>query len=317
MLCYQCEQTAKGEGCTSFGVCGKDPDTAALQDLLVHAVKGLAMVLQRSARFGVVDPESQAFIQEALFTTVTNVNFDPARLAASLRRAASLGERATARYREACRAAGEVPVDLVGAAAAWHPAGDLDGLVRQGEAVSAEQRIARLGQDAGGLAELVLYGLKGMAAYAHHARVLGVSDPAVDAFFVEALDFLCTTPSLDELTAMALKVGEVNLQVMGLLDRANTTAYGHPVPTPVRVTPVKGKAILVSGHDLKDLEELLEQSEGMGVNVYTHGEMLPAHGYPGLKRHAHLVGNYGGAWQDQRVEFDRFPGAILMTTNCI
>jgi hydroxylamine reductase len=175
-----------------------------------------------------------------------------------------------------------------------------------------------LGNDIAGLQELVLYGLKGAAAYADHALILGHDNPGIFATFHEALNFLTTDkPTTDQLLGWALKVGELNFRVMELLDAANTGAYGHPEPTQVRITPVKGKAILVSGHDLKDLAELLKQTEGKGINIYTHGEMLPCHGYPGLKKYKHLVGNYGGAWQDQRKEFDSFPGAILMTTNCI
>ena len=177
---------------------------------------------------------------------------------------------------------------------------------------------AVLGADVAGLLELTLYGLKGAAAYADHALVLGYEDPAIYALFHEALDFLAGQPTnVDAILGWVLKTGELNLKVMELLDRANTETYGHPEPTVVNVRPVKGKAILVSGHDLKDLEELLKQTEGKGVNVYTHGEMLPCHAYPGLKKYKHLVGNYGGAWQNQAAEFDAFPGSILMTTNCI
>jgi hydroxylamine reductase len=175
-----------------------------------------------------------------------------------------------------------------------------------------------LGNDATGLQELILYGLKGAAAYADHARILDYEDPDIYATFHEALDFLTVeNPTTDALLAWVLKTGELNLTVMALLDAANTTTYGHPVPTQVRVTPIRGKCIVVSGHDLKDLDELLRQTEGRGINVYTHGEMLPCHAYPELKKYRHLVGNYGGAWQDQRKEFEEFPGAILMTTNCI
>ncbi|GAG22359.1 unnamed protein product, partial [marine sediment metagenome] len=175
-----------------------------------------------------------------------------------------------------------------------------------------------LGQDATGLQELLTYGLKGVAAYADHAQILGQEDDTVYAFLHESLDSLAADPiSVDDLVARCLKCGEVNLRVMELLDAGHTGTYGHPKPTPVRVHPVKGKAILISGHDLKDLAELLRQTEGKGINIYTHGEMLPAHGYPGLNKYKHLVGNYGGAWQDQRKEFDQFPGAILMTTNCV
>ncbi len=316
MFCYQCEQTSKGTGCTVTGVCGKDPATAAMQDLLVHAAKGLAMHLHRARQAGVRDADADRFLIEALFTTVTNVNFDPERLAGLVRRGAGIRDRVRTAWIDACRAAGR-EVEAPGAPADFQPADDLDDMVRQGEAVGIEGRRARCGADLAGVEELILYGLKGMAAYADHARILGLQDDAVDAFFAECLDFLVRDHDLPELLAMALRVGEVNLKVMELLDRANTGTYGQPVPTPVRIEPRKGKAILVSGHDLKDLAMLLEQTAGTGIQVYTHGEMLPAHGYPELNRHPHLAGNYGGAWQDQAREFDAFPGAILMTTNCI
>ena len=317
MFCYQCEQTARGAGCTAHGVCGKDARTAAFQDLLVHATKGLAMYAHRARPLGATDRANDVFAVEALFTTVTNVNFDPDRLGALIVKAAELRDRARELYEEACQEAGTAPEVLDGPAT-WAPAGDLDGLVAQAAAVSVEKRKERLGEDVTGLQELILYGLKGMASYVDHAQILGQEDDHVYAFVHECLDFLAAEPTdVDALLAMALKVGEVNLRVMELLDAANTGAYGHPEPTRVRVTPLAGKAIVVSGHDLKDLAALLEQTDGTGVNVYTHGEMLPAHGYPGLKKHKHLAGNYGGAWQDQRKEFTQFPGAILMTTNCI
>ena len=317
MFCYQCEQTAKGTGCVVSGVCGKDPRTAALQDLLVYATKGLAMYAHRARQLGVKDREADVFTIEALFSTVTNVNFDPERLARILRRLPEMREKVRRAYEDAARRAGKEAEALSGPAS-WLPAADLEALIRQGESVGIEARRTGLGDDLTGLQELLTYGLKGIAAYADHAQILGQEDATVYAFFHEALDFLTKElPTADQLVAMALKCGEVNLRVMELLDKANTGAYGDPAPTPVRVEPVKGKAILVSGHDLKDLEELLKQTEGKGVNVYTHGEMLPAHGYPALKKYRHLVGNYGGAWQDQRREFAEFPGAILMTTNCL
>ncbi len=317
MFCYQCEQTAKGTGCTAHGVCGKDPETAALQDLLVCATEGLSMYAYRARQLGVRDREIDVFVLEGLFSAFTNVDFDPQRLRGLLLRAAELRDRAKGLYQDACRNAGKEPEQL-SALAAWQPAGDLEGLIRQGRQVTILKRREALGEDVTALQELILYGLKGMAAYAHHAQILGQTDEEVFAFFHEALDYLSGQPSdPDQLLGMALKVGEVNLKVMGMLDAGHTGTYGHPVPTQVRVTPVKGKAIAVSGHDMKDLEELLKQTRGKGINVYTHGEMLPAHGYPGLKKYEHLVGNYGGAWQDQRREFDEFPGAILMTTNCI
>jgi len=317
MFCYQCEQTARGEGCTSFGVCGKDPETSALQDLLIHAAKGISQYAHRARKLGARNRDVDVFVVEALFTTVTNVNFDSARLGRMLRNASAVLHKAKALYEGACKNKGVTPEALAGPAR-WMPAADMAGLVREGEAVSPEKRHAALGADVAATQDLILLGLKGTAAYADHAMILGKEDDSVYAFLHEALDFLTKThPTMDELLGYALKTGEINLKVMELLDAANTGAYGTPVPTPVRITPVKGKAILVSGHDLKDLELLLQQTEGKGVNVYTHGEMLPAHGYPGLKKYKHLAGNYGGAWQDQRAEFDAFPGAILMTTNCI
>ena len=317
MFCYQCEQTAKGTGCTVRGVCGKDPETAALQDLLLHACKGISMYAHRARELGVRDHDIDVFAVEAIFSTLTNVNFDPTRFETLLRDAAKLRDKAKGLYEEACQKAGKQPETLDGPAA-WAPADDLAGLVKQGEDVTIQKRLDSLGADVAGLQELITYGLKGLAAYADHAQILGQEDDEVYAFVHETLNTLAAEPTdADQLTGLALKVGEVNLKAMELLDAANTSAYGHPEPTQVRVTPVKGKAIVVSGHDLKDLEKLLKQTEGKGINVYTHGEMLPCNAYPGLKKYDHLVGNYGGAWQDQRKEFDAFPGAILMTTNCI
>jgi len=317
MFCYQCEQTVKGTGCIKRGVCGKDPETAALQDLLIHAVKGLSAYAHRARELNVKDHEIDVFTIEALFSTLTNVNFDPQRVADLITRAAELRDKARKLYEDACEKAGNAPETLTGPAA-WIPADDLSGLIEQGEAVSITSRKEASGDDITGLQELIVYGLKGVGAYADHAQILGQEDDSVYAFFHEALNCLADDPQdIGELTALALKCGEVNITAMGLLDAANTGTYGHPVPTQVRVEPVKGKAILISGHDLKDLAELLEQTEGKGINIYTHGEMLPTHGYPELNKYDHLVGNYGGAWQDQRKEFDEFPGAILMTTNCI
>ena len=317
MFCYQCEQTALGTGCTKHGVCGKDPQTAALQDLLLHVTKAVSWFAHRARQLGAKDRDIDVFALEALFSTVTNVNFDPARLQGLIHQAAEMARRAKDMYHQACATAGKSPDELV-CPLAGKLAADLAGLVEQGQALTITQRRERLGDDITGLQELLTYGLKGAAAYADHAQILGHEDDAVYAAFHELLSLLAKeSPTADELTAAALKCGELNLKAMELLDAANTGAYGHPVPTQVRVTPVKGKAIVVSGHDLKDLEEILKQTDGKGINVYTHGEMLPAHAYPRLKSHPHLVGNYGGAWQDQRKEFDAFPGAILMTTNCI
>ncbi|MBE9566502.1 MAG: hydroxylamine reductase [Proteobacteria bacterium] len=317
MFCYQCEQTAKGTGCTVKGVCGKDPETAALQDLLVHALKGLGMYAHRARQLDARDREADVFALEALFATLTNVNFDPEDFQRFLVRAHELRERVKGLYEEASGKVGREPEDL-GGPAAWVPAGDLPSLVEQGRAVTIESRKQAQGFDVTGLQELLTYGLKGLASYADHAQILEFEDDTVYAFVHEMLDFLAGEPQdIDELLGTCLRCGEVNLRVMELLNAAHTARYGSPEPTPVRIEPLKGKAILVSGHDLRDLEDLLKQTAGKGINVYTHGEMLPAHGYPGLKKYQHLVGNYGGAWQAQRKEFEAFPGAILMTTNCI
>ncbi len=317
MFCYQCEETAKGIGCTIRGVCGKSSEVSALQDLLIYAAKGISMYAHRARELRRKDEEIDNFILDSLYATVTNVNFDPIRLQGLLNQAFEMRKRAEQLYESACRERQVEPEALSGPAS-WIPAGDLNGLIEQGKEVSIEKRREVLGEDITSLQELLTYGLKGMSAYAHHAGVLGREDEDVYAFFHEALNFLTEeNPSVDELVAMNLKCGEVNLKVMELLDAAHTGTYGHPVPTAVRLTPVKGKAILVSGHDLKDLEELLKQTEGTGINIYTHGEMLPAHGYPELKKYKHLVGHYGSAWHNQRKEFEAFPGAILMTTNCL
>ncbi len=317
MHCFQCEQTAKGTGCSIAGVCGKAASTSDLQDLLIHTAKGISMWARRAREHGALDRDTDIFTVEALFTTVTNVNFDDERMMDLIRRAVEIKDRARALYEKACAAQGETPEVLSGAAV-WTPAENRDEIIAQAAGVSITARRETLGEDISSLQELIVYGLKGAAAYIDHAHILGVDDDEVYGLFHEALDTLTRTDAtVEELTAWALKTGEINLKAMEILDRANTSTYGHPVPTTVRVTPVAGKAILVSGHDLLDLEELLKQTAGKGINIYTHGEMLPAHGYPELKRYEHLVGNYGGAWQDQAREFDAFPGSILMTTNCI
>ena len=317
MFCYQCEQTAQGKGCTVMGVCGKDNSTSSLQDLLTHVAKGISMYAHRARLLGVKDRSIDVYVTEALFTTVTNVNFDPERLRSIIIKGAEVFATAKKLYEDACAKQNKTP-EALECPAAFKVGGTLDEMIKQGDHLSIENRRKSLGEDIAGLQELLTYGLKGTAAYAEHARVLGKEDDSVYAFFHEVLSFLMNPkPTVDELLGYNLKCGEVNLTVMGLLDAANTGTYGDPVPTKVRTTPVKGKAILVSGHDLKDLFELLKQTEGKGINIYTHGEMLPTHGYPELKKYKHLVGNYGGAWQDQKKEFDEFPGAILMTTNCI
>jgi hydroxylamine reductase len=317
MFCYQCEQTSKGTGCVDFAVCGKDESTAILQDLLVHAAKAVAQYNHRARRLGAKDTAIDRFIIEALFVTVTNVNFDANAIEKVIRRAAEVRDQARNLYEAAAKKAGQAIEELKGPAT-WTPAANQAGLITQGQLVNSLSRRDQYGPDAAGLQELLLYGVKGTAAYADHALILKKESDNVYAFMSEALSHLAEErPTVEALFGLNMKCGEINLEVMELLDGAHTSTYGHPVPTPVRVEPLKGKAILVSGHDLKDLEELLKQTAGRGINIYTHGEMLPAHGYPGLKKYPHLAGNYGGAWQDQKDEFDRFPGAILMTTNCI
>lgn len=317
MFCYQCEQTSKGLGCSVSSVCGKDQTTALLQDLLVHACKGISQYAHRAAKLGARERSIDVFVVEALFTTVTNVNFDAQEIRDWVVRAAQVRDQARSLYEKACRNSGQQAESLSGPAL-WSPESELPDLIEQGAAASIPKRKAILGDDITGLQELLIYGIKGMAAYADHAMVLGHEDKAVFAFIHEALTLIAEGPAtVDALFAMNMRCGEANLRVMAMLDSAHTSTYGHPVPTPVRIEPVKGKAILISGHDLKDLEALLEQTKDKGINVYTHGEMLPAHGYPKLKAYKHLVGNYGGAWQDQKDEFAAFPGAILMTTNCL
>lgn len=313
MFCYQCEQTARCTGCDTFGVCGKDPDASALIDLLIHVTKGLGQYAHKARKCGATDDAINLATAEALFTTVTNVNFDPKRLAGVIRQTVAARDRAKAMYEEACAN----PVPLQGAAV-FVVADDLNEMIEQGLTVGIQQRMADQGEDVTGLQELLTYGLKGAAAYLDHAHILGKESEEAYSFFHKALNALADGESdIETLFALNMECGKSNLTAMEVLDAANTGTYGHPEPTPVRITPVEGKAILVSGHDLKDLEELLKQTMGTGINVYTHGEMLPCHGYPGLKKYEHLAGNYGGAWQDQREEFEKFPGAILMTTNCI
>lgn len=308
MFCYQCEQTAKGEGCTVKGVCGKDPDVSALQDLVIHLCKGIGKYAAAAKKQGKSDAEINRYQAFALFSTLTNVNFDAERLAGIIKDGGAVLDKA----------ASLAGADASSRPASCNPAADLPGLIAQGHEVSILKRKETLGDDITGLQELITYGLKGVAAYAYHAAVLGQEDDVVYDYINEALDLLTKPdPTIDELLGCALKCGEVNLRAMELLDAGNTGTYGHQEPSAVRVTPVKGKCIVVSGHDLKDLEELLKQTEGKGINVYTHGEMITANAYPGLKKYSHLAGNYGSAWQNQGQEFADFPGAILMTTNCI
>ncbi|MCA3781936.1 MAG: hydroxylamine reductase [Burkholderia sp.] len=321
MYCYQCEQTDRTgarPGCASAkGNCGKDATTADLQDLLVHAVKGVAQYGAIARAAGKPDRDADRFVLYAMFTTLTNVNFHAARFVTLLREAAQTRDRVKAACEAHARAAGTI-VPAPQGPATWQPAADLTGLLEQAASVGVDKGLDTVGADIVGLRALVLYGLKGVCAYAHHARVLGYERDDIYEGVEAALAFLASDPDdVNALLTQALELGRLNLTVMELLDSANTGRFGAQQPTAVRVSPVAGKAILVSGHDLGDLHALLEQTAGTGIHVYTHGEMLPAHAYPMLKAFPHLVGNYGGAWQDQQSDFAHFPGPILMTSNCI
>ncbi len=317
MFCYQCEQTAKGVGCTIQGVCGKDSETAAMQDLLIWQIKGISMYAHRARTLSEKDKEIDLFVTEALFTTVTNVNFDSKKIAEIIKSGSYIKAKAKILYEKACEKNSTEPETLNGPASWETPESD-DDMIKEALNISIDTRIKNEGADITGLKELLTYGLKGTAAYADHAQILGQEAEEVYAFFHKALDFMTReNATIDELFALNMKCGEVNYKAMEILDTANTGTYGHPVPTKVRITPLKGKAILVSGHDLKDMEGILKQTESKEINVYTHGEMLPTNGYPELKKYKHFIGNFGGAWQDQQKEFDEFPGAIIMTTNCI
>ena len=312
MLCNQCEQTAKGTGCTVVGVCGKKPEVAALQDLLLYVVEGLSLYAHEGRKVGVLDQEVNAFTCEAVFSTLTNVNFDPERLQSLIKHCIEL----TGRLKEKVSKAGG-KVDFADPSANFKPVADLEGLIKQAEKVGMITD-HKEDPDIQSLKQTAVYGIKGICAYADHARIMGQSDEKVYAYIHEGLAALTSEKlTLNDWVGLVLKCGEVNLRAMELLDAGNTGTYGHPTPTEVPLGHKQGKCILISGHDLKDLDELLKQTEGKGIYVYTHGEMLPTHGYPEFKKHKHFYGHYGTAWQNQKKEFAEFPGAILMTTNCI
>jgi len=319
MFCFQCQEAARNRACETRGVCGKTPQVSNLQDLLIWLLKGLAFYGVKARELGLSDPQVDLFVAEALFATITNVNFDAERFVHLAKRAVALRDglkqRFEAAYRETHGTPFSEPLPEMAAweAQEWH----VDELLHKGETVGV-MADPELDEDVRSLRELLIYGLKGMAAYTNHAYLLGHHDDELLAFLQQAL--LATTDdemSVSDLVALVLKTGEMGIQAMALLDRANTATYGHPEPTPVNIGVKEGPAILVSGHDLRDLDELLQQTEGTGVNVYTHGEMLPANAYPAFKKYPHLVGNYGGSWWRQREEFEKFGGAILMTTNCL
>lgn len=321
MFCFQCEQTDRSLpllGCqVDHGTCGKDETTADLQDLLIHVLQGVAQYGTRARALGAPDDAAADFVLYAMFTTLTNVNFTATRFVQLVTEAAKVRDRVRATY-EAAAAAQGVTAEAPAGPAAFVPAATMDAMLLQAAEVGVRAGAETVGDDVVGLRALVLYGLKGVCAYAHHAAVLGQTDPAVFAAVESALDFLASAPTdVPALLERSLELGRVNLRVMELLDAGNTGTYGTPEPTAVRRVPLPGKAILVSGHDLRDLAAILEQTKDLGINVYTHGELLPAHAYPLLKAYPHLAGNYGGAWQDQQVDFARFPGAIVMTSNCI
>ncbi len=307
MFCNQCEQTAKGTGCTTMGVCGKQADTAAIQDLIVYATRGLSLAALAAREKGIVDAEADRLSVAALFITVTNVNFDNPKLEAMLRRVV---EARKALAKKAGFSASSGP-------AAYEPASDSAGLQAQAEV--ADIRKFSDNADVTSLMQTLLFGLKGLSAYADHAAVLGQEDPDLYRRIHEGLaaGYDGKDRDLNAWVGAVLECGHANLRAMELLDAANTGTYGHPVPTEVPLGPTPGKAILVSGHDLKDLYDLLKQTEGKGINIYTHGEMLPTHAYPKLKEFKHFYGHFGTAWQNQTKELAEFPGPVLFTTNCI
>jgi hydroxylamine reductase len=318
MFCRQCEQTSGGKGCTRGGVCGKSPEAAVLQDLLIHGLKGIAVYGKMARDLGVRDKAVDRFLMEGLFTTVTNVNFDTHILAGMVRKAYAVKEQTKKSFLDAYRSKNgnnfEGPMP---AAAEWVPAEGESGLLEQGRAAGVLFNL-HSDEDNQSLRELLLYGLKGMAAYASHASLLGQEDETVSGFFYKGLSSLLDAAlSVGQLIELNLEFGRVNLACLEMLDKAHGNRFGSPVPTKVFRGSRKGPAIIVSGHDLLDLEELLKQTEGKGISVYTHGEMLPAHGYPKLKQYKHLAGHFGTAWQNQQKEFDAVPAAVLMTTNCI
>ena len=312
MFCYQCEQTAKGTGCTIQGVCGKQPDVAALQDLLLYTLMGLSQVAVEGRKHEVTDGDVNVFTVKASFSTLTNVDFDPDRFVALIHQAVEKRDRLKAKV----EAAGGESAAL-GEASRFLPEATMEGLLKQAESVGLKSYPGD-DPDILSLKHTVLFGMKGVCAYSDHAQILGQADDSVYAFVHEGLAAIQREDlSLDQWIDMALRCGAAAVKAMELLDRGNTETSGHPEPTQVPLGHKKGKAILVSGHDLQDLEALLKQTSGTGITVYTHGEMLPTHGYPRLKQHGHFYGHYGTAWQNQIKEFPAFPGAILMTTNCI
>lgn len=309
MFCYQCEQTAGGKGCTKLGVCGKTPEIANLQDLLIYQLKGISFYARHILDSGLnVDKSVVSFIENCLFTTLTNVNFNVDDHVHLLKQSQDIKNNLK-------NIVGTT--DYITPSAAYElPETKADKL--RDAPMAGIMYDKALDPDIRSLRQTILYGLKGISAYGHQARELSYYSDNVDNFYITALEAITdNTLTVEELIRLTLKTGDMAIEIMKKLDEANTTIYGNPSPHTVNVHIKKGPFIIVSGHDLKDLEMLLKQTEGLGINIYTHGEMLPSHGYEGLKKYKHLVGNFGGAWQDQQKQFDNLPGCILMTTNCL
>ena len=309
MFCYQCEQTANGKGCTRQGVCGKTPEVANLQDLLIFQLKGIScygkMRLDQGEK---LNKCVISFIENCLFTTLTNVNFDAEVHVNLLKEAQKIKDE----LRQQTGGAGTESIYM-----SYRLPQKKSEMLRTAQ-IAGIMYDQNLDEDIRSLRQLIIYGLKGISAYGHQARELGYFNDAVDDFYVEALAAVTDDKmTVEELIRFSMRTGEMALAVMKTLDEANTQKYGNPTPHAVSTTLKAGPFIIVSGHDFHDLEMLLKQSEGSGVNIYTHGEMLPGHGYEGLKKYPHLIGNFGGAWQDQQKQFDNIPGCILMTTNCL
>ena len=309
MFCYQCEQTAGGKGCTKIGVCGKTPEIAALQDLLIYQIKGISCYANELIKKGEkIDKEIVSFVENALFTTLTNVNFDGDVHEKMLRQSQQIKQDLRSKVQNCENCCEQATYNLSDTRAQM-----LEDAKRAGIMFDQE-----LDADIRSLRQTIIYGLKGISAYGHQARELGYYNDQVDEFYFRALCATCDDKlTVEDLINWTIKTGDMSVAIMQKLDEANTTIYKNPAPHKVNVNIKKGPFIIVSGHDLKDLEMLLKQTEGKGINIYTHGEMIPCHGYPELNKYKHLVGNYGGAWQDQQKEFDNIPGCILMTTNCL
>ncbi len=301
MFCYQCQEALGNKGCTVNGVCGKKGDTAILQDLLIYTVKGISVVALAT---GKVDSEVSHFVTKALFTTITNVSFDDDSLIGLIKQGLVLRDR--------IKSENHIGGDLHDSAV-WM-ADSKEEFLRKAATIGV---LSTENEDVRSLRELLVYGLKGVAAYADHAAVLGVEDQSVYDFMIQGMASTTENHSVDEMVGLVMKAGETAVTAMAILDKANTAAYGNPEITEVNIGVRNNPGILISGHDLKDMEELLKQTEGTGVDVYTHGEMLPANYYPAFKKFDHFVGNYGNSWWLQTSEFESFNGPILMTTNCL